>query len=710
MMKNVIMDLSTLISKLKDKSQFKYKFKVNTNEFWLCESSNDTYVEPDFSIIPEISNCSLEEAQVILISAVGATGKSELTKRLSYSLKIPVVDLGQTKVVGGNSLTGLIFQYLQPLEGGQWLEDIQNGKTCMVIDALDEGYQKTNTQGFFDFLDDVRGKVSKDDCSFIMLGRTNAVELASLYLDGQGIKVAVLQIEPFSLEKAKEFIDKKVFNSSSFQHLKSYEETRDYVLESLGDFFRAKESGYEDQSNRFIGYAPVLLAISELLNPKIYSNYKKLLENLKNNKTKSLSLILDIMDMILERDKSKKVVPNLIKDIVKNRSEEFQKKALRDAYTPEEQCARVLYILLGEEFPFKPIDDEAFDVEYRNGLETWMPEHPFLKGCKPHNVVFESYILAKLVENNMYKDAVYRYLSKNQSNSFMFFYLFKELNERMEIESELIPYLYNSLKTLDTKKLYYSLEIEASDDNDDTSLYYDVTFVSSDNSLDDYEFKTVIFDKLVWFGTISDINVDISQDFVMGSQRTDMFAPSYIHCENLVVHSNDINYSCRDLSKSIVIETKSIITNTPSGELPKIQGVGCSSGKFTILTPNSIGYPYCDYRKNANDEDLKMSAVMTEIYQKMRRALIMFRSHSKGQLAKSHAKIDNRIGSTPLGRNVIKALVDNHIIYRDEHVYVIDNEAMDKFLGVKFDGIRNSTITDTMLQFLSDIEKNMLNN
>lgn len=231
--------------------------------------------------------------------------------------------------------------------------------------------------------------------------------------------------------------------------------------------------------------------------------------------------------------------------------------------------------------------------------------------------------------------------------------------------------------------------------------------MSSDNSLDDYEFHTVIYDKLVWIGTISDINVDISQDFVMSSQRTDMFAPSYIHCENLIVHSNEINYSFRDLSKSIIIEADSIITDIPSGELPKIQGVGCTSGNFTILTPNSIIYPYCNYRKKANDEELKMSVVMTEIYQKMRRALIMFRSHSKGQLAKSHAKIDNRIGSTLLGKNVIKALVNNHIIYKDEHVYVIDKEAMDKFLGVKFDGVRNSTITKTMLKFLSDIEKNM---
>lgn len=708
-MKDVIMDLSTLISKLKDKSPFKYNFRANSEEFWVSESSNETYVEPDFSIISEISNCNLEEAQVILISAVGATGKSELTRRLSYSLKIPVVDLGQTKVVGGNSLTGLIFQHLKPLEGGQWLEDIQNGKTCMIIDALDEGYQKTNTQGFFDFLDDVVKKISKDDCSFIMLGRTNAIELASLYLDGQGIKVAVLQIEPFSLEKAKEFIDKQVCktNTLSAQHEVSYKATRDYVLDSLGDFFKAKGKQDEEQGNKFIGYAPVLLAISEFLNSQKVGNYKMLFENLKKSKVKSISLILDIMHRILERDKTYKVVPNLIMGIVKNRSAEFKKVALRDAYTEEEQCARVLYILLGEDYPFKPVDDEAFDIEYRKGLVTWMPDHPFLKGRKPANVVFECYILAKLIGNNKYKDAVYRYLNKTQISSFMFFYLFKELNKKQNIDAEIIPYLFNSLKMLDNKSYYYSLEIEASNDNEEDPLSYDVTFVCSDNSLDDYEFKTVILDQLVWFGTISDINVDISQDFVMGSQRTDMFAPSYIHCENLVVHSNEINYSCRDLSKSIVIEAKSISTKTPSGVMTKIQGIGCPSGKFTILTPNSIGYPYCDYRKNANDEELKMSAVMTEIYQKMRRALIMFRSHSKGQLAKSHAKIDNRIGSTPLGKNVIKALVNNHIIYRDEHVYVIDNVAMDKFLGVKFDGIRNSTITNTMLKFLSDIEKCM---
>lgn len=65
-----------------------------------------------------------------------------MTKRLSFDLHFPIVDLGHTKVVASNSLTGLIFKYLHPLDGGKWLEDIYNGEAGIIIDALDEGYQK----------------------------------------------------------------------------------------------------------------------------------------------------------------------------------------------------------------------------------------------------------------------------------------------------------------------------------------------------------------------------------------------------------------------------------------------------------------------------------------------------------------------------------------------------------------------------------------
>ena len=706
-MKNIL-SLSDFESCFNDQKPFLYNFKDDTKDIWLNKDKSETYVEPDFSLMTELSNCTnLNEAQIILIVAVGATGKTELTKRLSYDLGFPVVDLGHTKVVASNSLTGLIFKHLRPLDGGYWLQDIESGNTGIIIDALDEGYQKTNTQGFFDFLDDVAANVSKNSCSFIMLGRTNAIELTSLYLDEKDVKVAVLQIEPFSSKKAKEFIDKQVLISFNNQFKKTYIETRDYVLESLGDFFKTNSSYNENQRYRFIGYAPILLAISAFFKQEEVSNYKAVYEDLKNNKNKSISLILDVVDRILIRDKKNKIIPILIEDIVKSRDAEFKQKVIAEAYTPEEQCARILYILLGEQFPYRPIDDDDFDLKYRKGLETWMVEHPFLKDRNPANVVFECYILAKLVVNNKYKDAVYKYMRTRRVNSFMFFYLYIELNKNKQIDAEVIPYLYNSLKTLDSKELNYSLEIESSDKEIEEPLSYDVSFVPSDSKQKVYEFTTFLNGPMVWHGPISDITIDISNDFVMEDERTDMFVPSYINCKNLVVKSSELNYSNRGQIYNIIIEAEHIISETSTGIVPKIKGVGCNKDSLSFICFDRLPYPYCDYQKKKSEEDVEMSSEMAEAYKKMRRTLIMFRSHSKGQLAKHHEKIDNRIGNTLIGKAVIDALLEKHIIYQEEHVYVIDNDSMDNYLGVKFDGIRNSTITKPMLQFLDDIVKNM---
>ena len=105
-----------------------------------------------------------------------------------------------------------------------------------------------------------------------------------------------------------------------------------------------------------------------------------------------------------------------------------------------------------------------------------------------------------------------------------------------------------------------------------------------------------------------------------------------------------------------------------------------------------------------------MSYGMEEGYKKMRKTLIMFRSHSKGQLARYKDKIDNRIGNTIVGKVVIDTLIKKHIIYEEKHLYVIDNNALAKYLGVKFDDIRNQTITKSMISFLRDIVDNIKSN
>ena len=78
---NTIIELSELRTLFSNKVQFGYDFKNDAKELWLADSKSDLYVEPEISFVKAISTCDkLEEAQVILVSAVGATGKSELTR------------------------------------------------------------------------------------------------------------------------------------------------------------------------------------------------------------------------------------------------------------------------------------------------------------------------------------------------------------------------------------------------------------------------------------------------------------------------------------------------------------------------------------------------------------------------------------------------------------------------------------------------------
>ena len=85
----------------------------------------------------------------------------------------------------------------------------------------------------------------------------------------------------------------------------------------------------------------------------------------------------------------------------------------------------------------------------------------------------------------------------------------------------------------------------------------------------------------------------------------------------------------------------------------------------------------------------------------MRRLLMMFRSHSKGSLARFKEKIDNRIGKGDIGREVLDALIKAGILYSDEKMYFIDSDKMAQKLGVKYDDIRSSIINDKIKQFLS---------
>lgn len=684
---------------------FKYSLREeNPEDFCLYTEPNPYYVFPIFSLKNFFStDTKLENAQVILISAAGATGKSELVKRLSYDLKCPVVDLGKSKVVASDSLTGRLYKSMKRFDAAEYSENLAHGNSVLIIDALDEGYQKTTTVGYYNYLDDVITYVAKDRPSIILLGRTNAVELAALYLSDHGISTAMLQIEPFTIVQAKEFIDKQIGRDNSAFYEKSYKDARDYIIEAIGCFFKSQGEINELQYARFIGYAPVLLAISSFLKDGS-SNFYKVLENLRRKNLKNVSLILDIAHEVLLRDKQLKVDENLLKRLVEHRDPGFKTKVMECVYTPEEQCARVLYKFLGETYPFYAVDDPTFNNDYNNGLEEWISEHPFIKDNHPSNIVFESYMLALLLPIEKYKDAVYRYLRKYPKCSYAFFYIFNEMYSGSVIDACIVPYLFASLKELDNDNCYYSLELECEKEELEVGVTTDLFFFGSDDAMTEYEYKVNLDNSTVLqFGDIiADINVDAPVKVSIPNSKVSLISPSRIKCKTLQLKCDELLVNHRYQTGNFLIESDDIIVEPSSGNL-NIQETDKNCRSLVIVSGNRLNYPLCDYQKDKSLIDDKMDQDMLEHYMKMRRILIMFRSHSKGQLAKYKDKIDNHLGATMQGKKVIAALLKYGIIYPEGHVYIIDNEKMDECLGVKFDGIRSCTITDAMRDFLKKI-------
>src|ERR1035437_285268 len=85
-----------------------FHLKSASESFSQAPPASKAYIEPTFESIdwPE----KVERPAVILISAVGATGKTALARHLSRETNLPILDLAKHKPVGDNTLSGLLMQ------------------------------------------------------------------------------------------------------------------------------------------------------------------------------------------------------------------------------------------------------------------------------------------------------------------------------------------------------------------------------------------------------------------------------------------------------------------------------------------------------------------------------------------------------------------------------------------------------------------------
>lgn len=683
-----------------------YEIKTNSS-FYYNNQSFPNYVAPPFVQLMTYEGFTpINEANVILVAAPGATGKSAMSSYLSNTLGIPLFDLGIHKAVGAHSLVGLLVDNLEMDDYVRFKNGLVNNRQSMIIDGLDEGEIKVNKGAFESFLDDVVN-IAKDadGTPFIMLGRSRTVEDTIYYLESKGVSVACVQIEPFTIKKAELFIDCAISSQDAVKRYYSiYKQVQKYIIDSIHGFFE-DDSALESQAySRFIGYAPVLMAITSLLTER--TDFNRLLNEFQEERRSNIDLVINIIEKILLREQSK-IRDKALPPLLEKREEEFQSKVLESSATIEEQCTRVLYYILHQKYSMTLTDDSFFDNEYNDQMDRWIPNHPFLDAnkCSFQNIVFESYVIARLacVEENM--PAVLSYLQSSKSNSYLLFDFYTILaGNSCKVDYHILPFLFDSFRALDFSDDDSSMEIISTTEEDDF-LYAtcELTF-SRKRSEKEIEFVSEIpYDGVIMLpSSVSGVTIDVPLNVCCSTPRLDFKPPVSINCHSFEIVSRDVVIS---LSKKgvgdVVINCDSFHARTSDNSIPVLVD---RAGKKTlkIRTNSVVSYPFADYRLpffdiESDDKDLM------EKYNKLRRTIILFRSNGKETMARIKSKIHSRICNTSVGKAVVDKLINTGILVPDGIMYELNSSELDRQLGLSYGNIHSGYINDRVRAYLADI-------
>ena len=361
--------------------------------------------EPTPFVPPTLTAASLEgersafQAEVILISAAAAVGKSTLARFISAKAGLPLLDLATTPV-STHSLVGMIQADFDG-PGGP-LDAFHRAELPIVIDALDEGRLLTGEKGFEQFLLTTAELLLRDRSvtsrpKLIFLGRTGSSAFAALALSYFGEHfVADFEIDFFDEASARRVIEcYGATDTASDQNLHTSEPAQRVIDAYFHAIERAlslpKSNLWADSVGRaFAGYAPVLATLGDALAGE--TNFLVLENRLRKTSSTqgdAWSVIAEVIGQMLAREGAQlraKFPP------------EAQGAISGVVYDSDEQLgflARWLSKSPIRGTGSRPLKGQLAETYY-SLVEQKLPEHPFVDAEKrcPRNAVFAAAILA----------------------------------------------------------------------------------------------------------------------------------------------------------------------------------------------------------------------------------------------------------------------------------------------------------------------------
>ncbi len=574
---------------------------------------------------------------------------------------------------------------------GDVLERLKQGSFAIIADALDEARLRVSFDAYVAFLGDLAKLTLKGSTPgrppFVLLARAETAELAVEWLRESEVAVAALTIEFFDREQAHDFVNRQIAAADHDPREGGLARAKQAIFAQALTLFGvdADAEAWPDDARRFLGYAPVLVAISRYLVET--GNPQRIVEQFTGNeKPEGLwELLTTLIDGILKREQQK-----FLEGFRDSLDADLATKAGHELFAPDEQRDWLLHRVLGTAPPELRLPTELEGV-YRTEVQGWLPEHPFVGATQGAfaSPVFEDYVYAQalLGNNPQAKEGVREKVvaASYRPTELLARFLFATDDWNKQLEVADLPSLYESLAA--AKETGEEMWLQLSDGEGELEVAIDLGAKNIELSLLD-DGSPISFTRQLGRASIelAEHRIRLGNEdkpFEIGPEVT-LNAPEIeIAAESLLVRYND------EQDGAVILSAESILVVPPQ---LRVDGGGDG---LKIRSEGTLTYPLVNHRIEMDvPEHLEQAEI--DASQVLFRVLGFFKSEGYEGLGAHAEPIDRRARRNQRFGEMLSYAMSHDLISKEKKIYRLHPEV----LGLDFLKVRAHIITSETAGFL----------
>lgn len=708
---------------------------VPKNAVRYAEKTPLWFVIPNVSESPPIQKT---HTAVVLISARAAVGKSTAAAFIADKIAAPLWDLSKLSV-GHGFVGGTLVDTYNPARVPDLLAKLEVGEFAVVIDALDEARLRGGTPNQLDLLmDDVaarRGTAGRVGPSFVMLGRPDTCRVAAEKLTLLNVPFSQVEVEYFDDPDARDFIVRRLDSLGHTAHRGV--QARDFetaVSSVFGAVMKAMnvsaDSRWDDEElRRFLGYAPVLVAIAAYL--RRWRDYKAMKADWDRKAVTGdqWQVLCMIMTALLEREQTEKFRPN-VEGRITAKLNPGEVVPWTKVFGPDEQCIRVLERVTGSRL----LEDSDIDVpnsaraEYELAATEEMHDHPLTQETGAGeidfaSVVFQEYVYAlQFLRGGRYAEAASFHIQTSEYRPTPLLAGFLAGISPGPTPRDLPMDAFGAVYESFTLHERPGVEVRVAVGTQDDTARATVTFWQLKDRTAEPRMERRLVYRLVDIGAplhflykLTRTSITSEGNVILGMNGSSfILGPSVdLACETFTCHAGTVYVHAgpttfvEEPSSTSSTEDVSLEVGTYDyrGSVPSVKmfvEFAGKGGRFEVVSAKNLPRPWAAHSRKPTEEDLQRTdSRVLRAFTDMRAVLKKFYKNESGQWLIYKQFMDNVYAVSERKCRMLTFLMQKSVIREQGRIYCLDLVVAGR-LGFVFADIENLQIRPAMAALLRE--------